>query len=124
VIKVKKQSLLIGIRSLDQLGEETKRAFRRLTQGLPPEQPINRLYFEDTATLFKSFTPKRMELLRMLRQHGPISIRQLASKLSRDYRNVYDDIQHLLDLDLVKKNRQGLFHVPWSNITIELSLAA
>ncbi len=121
---MKKQSLLIGIRSVDAFKEETKRLARRLDAGLPPEEPICRLYFADSATLFKSFTLKRMELLRVLRQNGPFSIRQLANKLSRYYRNVYDDIQHLLRLDLVKKNRQGQFYVPWSNITIELNLAA
>lgn len=121
---MKKQTLLIGIRSMEAFEEETKRMAKRLDAGLPPEEPVCRLYFTDSATLFKSFTLKRMELLRVLRQNGPLSIRQLASKLSRNYRNVYDDIQHMLDIDLVKKNRQDKYHVPWSDITIELNLAA
>lgn len=121
---MKKNRLLIAIRSNKQFKKEVLLAFKRAAAGLPGKTPINRLYFESERTLFKALSPKRMELLKFLRQNAPSSIRKLSANLGRDYKNVYDDIKHLLGLDLVKKNRDDLYHVPWDDIVIELNLAA
>lgn len=118
-----KKKLLIGTRTTAQFKRETLAAFKRAEAGLPGEEPIYRLYFENENILFKALSPKRMELLRFLRQEGPMSIRKLAINLHRDYKNVYDDVKHLLELELIKKKRDELLYVPWNEITIELKLA-
>jgi predicted transcriptional regulator len=121
---MKKRKLLIGIRSLDQIKDETIAVFKRAEAGLPPEQPVHRLYFTDQETLFRNLSPKRMALLKYLRQHGPMSVRKLSVDLERDYKNVHTDVKLLMSISLVKTNRQGLVTVPWDDICIELSLAA
>jgi predicted transcriptional regulator len=62
--------------------------------------------------------------MRLLRKMGPLSIKKLAAELNRDYKNVYDDVQQLCQIDLVKKNANATVSVPWDDITIELNLAA
>jgi len=47
---------------------------------------------ENIAQLFAVFTPKRWELLAVLREHGPLSIFALARLLHRDYKNVQNPI--------------------------------
>ena len=121
---MKKKTLHIGVRSLDQLEKETIAAFKRAEASLPPIEPIYSLYFEDHNTLFSALSPKRWELLRCLRKQGPMSIRKLAAELKRDYKNVYEDVQQLSDLDLIKKKKDQTFFVPWDEITIQLALAA
>jgi predicted transcriptional regulator len=119
-----KKTLLISIRSVDQLEEETIAAFKKADAGLAGEEPINRLYFTDQNTLFSALSPKRWQLLRFLRKEGPMSIKKLAAGLKRDYKNVYDDVKHLSQLDLIEKREDETFHVPWDDITIQLALAA
>ena len=120
----KKNRLLIGIRTTDQFQADVLRAFKKAEAGMPGDEPINRLYFENEKTLFSTLSPKRMELLKFLRQNLNMSIRKLASNLGRDYKNTYDDVKHLISLDLIKKNRDGQLYVPWDDIIIELNLAA
>lgn len=122
--KKTKTKLLIGIRSIAQLKEEMLSALKRADAGLPGKAPVERLYFTDQKSLFSTLSPKRWELMGFLRKHGPMSIKKLAFALKRDYKNVYDDVQHLLRLELIQREQDGLFTVPWDSITIELALAA
>ena len=50
------------------------------------------LNFEDFAMLTAILTPKRLELMKALRQHGPLSVRALAKQLKRDYKNVHVEV--------------------------------
>jgi predicted transcriptional regulator len=119
-----KKTLLIAIRNLEQVEQETFAAFKNAENGLPGEEPINRLYFSDPSTLFSALSPRRWELLRFLRKNGPMSIKRLAADLKRDYKNVYDDVKHLSNLDLIEKQEDETINVPWDDITIQLALVA
>ena len=52
-------------------------------------------YFKDLKTLLRIMTPRRMEALKTLHEHGPISVRALAKTLGRDYKNVHKDMQEM-----------------------------
>jgi predicted transcriptional regulator len=119
-----KTTLFIGIRSIDQLKQEAIAAFKNAEAGLPGAEPIERLYFPDQNALFSALSPKRWELLGFLRKYGPMSIKKLARELRRDYKNVFDDVKHLLKLELIRKQEDETFYVPWDEITIQLALAA
>ncbi len=60
-------------------------------------------------------------LLEYVAQREGLSIRQLASELDRDYRNVYDDVQKLVQLGLVEIPL-GKLHVPYDEIDIRKTL--
>lgn len=121
---MRKNKLLVGIRSLKQLKQETMEAFKRADVGLAGREPVNRLYFTDQATLFSCLSPKRWEIMKFIHKNGPISIKKLAASLQRDYKNVYDDVQQLCRVDLIKKNKDDKLIVPWDDIVIELNIAA
>jgi predicted transcriptional regulator len=116
------RKLAVGVASAKQVGDDFVRAWTRAEQSLSPEEPINRLHFADTATLFKYLSPKRFELLQHLRESGPLSIRKLADELHRDYKNVHTDVKDLLYVDLIEETKDGLLSVPWDVIVSELSL--
>lgn len=119
-----KRQLAVGVASVKQIGDDFVRAWKRANKGLPPETPVNRLHFSDTATLFKYLSPKRFELLQHLRKSGPLSIRKLASGLHRDYKNVHTDVKDMLYIGLIEETQDGLFCVPWDAIISELPLLA
>lgn len=120
---MKKRKLIIGVSTLEQSLKETLDACKKSEQGLPIG-PVHRIDFSDQATLFGTLSPKRMELLRYLRQNGPMSARQLSKNLERDYKNIQTDIKMLMRLDLVSTNEDSKYIVLWDDITIELALAA
>jgi len=120
---MKKRKLVIGISTLSAALKQTLKNAKRAEKGLPIDN-TERLSFVDQATLFAILSPKRMELTRYLRQNGPMSARQLAKNLARDYKNIHQDIKLLLRLGLVSTNKDKEYIVPWDEITIELALAA
>ena len=119
----KKRRIVISICTLKESLQETLAAVKRAERGLSIG-PVYHLNFHDQNTLFNTLSLKRMELLSYLRKKGPMSARQLAKNLGRDYKNIYGDIKLLSRLELIITDKAGKYIVPWSDITIELSLAA
>lgn len=80
-----------------------------------------KLHFANYRQLHATLTEKRMELLEYVAMHENLSIRQLATEIQRDYRNVYDDVQRLLQLGLIEVI-DGKLHVPYDEIDIRKTL--
>lgn len=120
----KKRQILVGVQSGREAAEDAIQAWERAEQGLPPEEPIDRLFFADMATLFKYLSPRRVELLQKLREIGPVNIRQLSMALERDYKNVYTDVSDLVHVGLIEETRDRRFLVPWDEIAAKLPLLA
>jgi predicted transcriptional regulator len=93
---------------------------RRLDAGeaVPPQD--YRLSFATEAQLFSEITPQRWRLLILLQQQGLVRIRVLAQALDRNYSNVYQDVQRLIELGLIEKTSRGV-RVPWDAIELRLS---
>jgi predicted transcriptional regulator len=114
------KQILIGIRTEQEQAEEVLNAWKIAEQGLPLEEPVERLYFLDMANLMRVLSPKRMELLKTLRSLGISNIRQLAIKLGRNYSNVYQDVTELTAVGLIEMPRKNRYMVPWEVISIDL----
>jgi len=121
---MKKNQLSISIKGARQSAREFSEAWRRAEQGKPAEQPIERLYFEDLATMLKVLTPRRLEMIKVLHEIGPVSVRALAGTIKRDYKNVHHDIQVLERVGLVTRSADGRLAAPWKKIIAEIPLAA
>ena len=93
----------------------------RADAGEAMAEAKSRLSFSSYAQLHAVLTDKRMSLLEYVAQHEGLSIRQLAGQLGRDYRNVYDDVQMLAELELIEKRADGLF-APYDDISIRKTL--
>lgn len=83
-----------------------------------------RLNFEDLSMLLALLTPKRVELLKVLRRNGASSIRELSKRLNRDYKNVHADAQALMAGGLIEKTDSGSVIAPWDVIDAHLNLVA
>ncbi|MEI6702638.1 MAG: hypothetical protein WCL71_03765 [Deltaproteobacteria bacterium] len=119
-----KRDLKIGIKSNREFFDELRVLADRLDNGWLPEQPVERLYFDNLPSLLKHLTPKRFELLAELRKLGHASINALAKHLHRQYRNVFDDVKAMEMLGLLEKDSSGRFYVPWDEIDATFRLAA
>ena len=119
-----KKQLSISIKGAGESAKEFVEAWRRAEQGKSPEQPIERIYFEDLATLLKVLTPRRLEVIKLAHEIGPVSVRALASRMKRDYKNVHHDLQVLERAGLVTRSADGRLMAPWKKIIAEIALAA
>jgi predicted transcriptional regulator len=59
------------------------------------------LVFASLADMAQALTPKRLDLLRLIRRHQPSSVRELAHLAGRDPKNVQTDLKALETLGLV-----------------------
>ncbi len=98
----------IGIKSLEDVLEDTKEAMKKLEQGEKIKSEKG-LYFESIEGFRKALTPKRLELLRLIREKQPESIQELARLAKRDIKSIATDIAILEGLGLIdmKRKKEG-----------------
>ncbi len=123
-MKRKGKTILIAIRTSREAARDAIKAWKRAERNESTEAPVDRIYFPDEDMLFRTLSNKRRELLKFLRQAGSSSIKQLAEKLDRDYKNVHSDIKLLAKIGLVEFDKDNKVFVPWDNIALEIALAA
>lgn len=79
--------------------------------------------FEDRARLRQLLTDRRMELLEVVMDHSPESIRALADRLERDVHDVHDDLYLLAEYDIIHFEEDGRAkkpYVPYDRVRLEV----
>ena len=71
----------------------------------------------ENADLFDVLTPRRAELLELISNNDFLSIRDLALKIKRNYKNVYDDLKSLASYDLIELKGRGRAMKPYCKIS-------
>lgn len=117
-----KRQLTVKVSNLKEAISEFKDIWKRHEQGEKFDTPVETLRFENTFTLMKILTPKRLELLQQLHTLGKMSIRSLAKKLEREYSNVHQDVMALRHVGLVLQDSVGKYYMPWDKIVTEIPM--
>lgn len=118
-----KQRIHIGVEDAERGFDRFIEAWHKAESGESEQAEIH-LNFEDFAMLASVLTPKRLELMKALRQKGPLSVRALAKQLERDYKNVHADVSALEDVELIQRNEENLLVAPWDVIDAHVRLVA
>jgi len=87
-----------------------------------PVPPYFGVGFDDVGELFSVFTPKRWELIGALREGGAMTIAELARQLKRDYKNVHNDCERLIEWMTIQKDENGLVFTPYDKIVVDMQL--
>lgn len=98
---MKAKKLKIGIRSTDDVLKEAAETMKSVAAGKKVRPKGHRLFFTSPEALRQFLTPKRLELIRLIRKRRPASISDLASMAHRDFKRVYEDIQSLAQAGLI-----------------------
>ncbi|MBI3815527.1 MAG: hypothetical protein HY279_13810 [Nitrospinae bacterium] len=69
-------------------------------------KPEKGLYFESIEGFRKALTPKRLELLHLIKEKQPESLQELARLSERDMKSIVTDISILESLDLIDTKRK------------------
>ena len=120
---MKKRHIQVGIEDAARGFDRFVDAWNRAESGELDSAEIH-LNFEDYAQLSALLTPKRVELMQSLRQGKPVSIRALATRLGRDYKNVHVDVAALEESGLIAREDRGLLIAPWDVIDTHVRLVA
>jgi len=102
-MKVKK--VKVGIRSTDDVLRETAETMKSVSEGKKVRPKGHRLFFTSPEALRRFLTPKRLELIRLIRERRPGSINELALFADRDFKRVYEEIMSLAEAGLVDLTR-------------------
>ena len=79
------------------------------------------LTFPTIQTMLETLSPRRLDLLRHVRQHGANNVRELAQALARDYKNVHQDVAVLEATGLLIRDGRKL-SAPWDELQAHVSL--
>ena len=110
------------------VGEPIQASLARATAAMKTAKqgkrvkPCFAVGFDDVGEMFSVFTPKRWELIGVLRESGAITIAELARQLKRDYKNVYNDCERLIEWMAIEKDENGLVFAPYSEIVVDMKL--
>lgn len=107
-----------GIQSSLALAQQM---MERLDVGEEPA-PYFGVGFKNVSQMLSVFTPKRWDLLATLREHGAMSIAELARTLQRDYKNVHNDVERLMEWLAIERDAQGKVFTPYSEIVVDVHL--
>jgi len=98
----KAKKIQIGIRSIDEVLDEAAETMKAVAAGKKIRSKGHRLFFTSPEALRRFLAPKRLELIRLIRQQHPASINELATLAQRDFKRVYEDIRDMADAGLLE----------------------
>lgn len=78
--------------------------------------------FASPALLFKVFSGKRWDLLKVMAGVGPMTIREAARRAGRDVKAVHGDIQSLLKAGIIEKTEEGKVVFPFDAVHVDFML--
>ncbi len=124
-VKEKADELIARYGSVDSLGQKASigkcaspsvvddyEMLRALLKGAEMEEET---VFHDYS-IFSVLGESRVEILDYLQKNRVSSIKELASALSRDYKNVYYDIMVMKRMELISLVKKGRERVPVSRV--------
>ncbi len=81
--------------------KEAAETMKNVTRGKRVKRRGHRIFFTSPEALRQFLTPKRLEVIRLIRERQPDSINQLAAFAHRDFKRVYEHVMSLVQAGLV-----------------------
>jgi predicted transcriptional regulator len=109
----------VNVGSLADMGQRFTQAWNRAAAGEQVQE--SHVTFLKVQTMLDTLSPRRLDLLRHVRQHGANNTRELAHALGRDYKNVHQDVAVLEATGLLIREGRKL-SAPWDELQAHVSL--
>ena len=124
--KIKIKKINVVIEDLDKFFAKSKKEFKKLEEGkLKKSIDVLSLSEDEYRNLFSK---KRLDIIKILRYKKFVSIYKLAKELGRSYKNVYDDVNLLLGLEVIektenKKTHKNNYYVDFDKINVDIPIS-
>ena len=116
----KRENVRVHVETLTRSGQRFVDAWRRAERGERVRE--EHLSFESFEGLLATLSPKRIELIRFVRQRPSLSIAALARALGRDYKRVHGDVRALEAAGLLEEDAAG-WRAPFAGVDAQLSFS-
>jgi predicted transcriptional regulator len=110
----------VHLGTAEDMGRRFVDAWQRAASGESVRE--EHLTFVDFKQMLGTLSDERLRLLKEVRREEATSVRELAERLHRDYKNVYDDVERLTAAGLLERD-EGRLTAPYETILAEMSLA-
>jgi predicted transcriptional regulator len=100
-MKVKR--IKIGIKDLKTALNDFVNTGEAIERGEKVKRGSTGVYFTNIEAFRKALTPKRLELLHIIKAKKPASINELARMAHRDIKNISDDLKYLEHIGLIER---------------------
>lgn len=91
----------IGIKSMTKAMDDFVRTAEAVKKGEKTKKETG-VYFTSLEAFRKALTPKRLNLLRLIREEDPSSLHELARLARRNIKNISDDVKYLAQVGLIE----------------------
>lgn len=121
-MKVKK--IKVGIKDVKSVLDDFVETAEAIERGEKVKKETG-LYFTSLEAFRKALTPKRLELLHIIKTRKPSSINELARFAKRDIKNVADDVKHLERIGFITieaGKRKSTPLVKYDKINLEIAV--
>jgi len=126
---MKTKELIIGIKSVQKGLQEFSKTLKALEQRKSVQPQQEKLNFVSLEAARTFFTPKRIELLKLIHHKEPSSIYELAKMADRHLKNVQEDVGilarvGLIDLEQEKEGRgRSVPKVDYDQLEVRFQIA-
>jgi predicted transcriptional regulator len=84
----------------------------------------DRISFESAGELWRVLAPKRMEIVRAMTGAGPLTIREIARRVGRDFKAVHSDVTMLANTGVVERTDGGAMEFLYDRVHVEFDIMA
>ncbi len=125
---IKTKELKLYIEDTSEFKKKVSGELRAIGRGKAKKLGEDSISFQSLGQLRKFLTPKRLELLRVIRHKKPMSMYELAKIVGRTPENVNTDIKFLEQLGFVEVDRihdirkKSVPEVSYDKMTLEITV--
>lgn len=113
-----KNIVTVGVTSREAVKDRMAAAFRGEAHG-------NHISFLSVEAMWKTLSPKRTEILRVMSGQGELSIREVARRVGRDVKAVHGDVTALVRAGVIERyGRKVVFPYDGVHVDFMLRMAA
>lgn len=116
------KTLKVRIETLEETLSHAAEAWKAAEAG-KEVKPEESLAFASWELMHRVLAPKRLEIVRAMTGQGPMSIRELARRVGRDFKGVHTDVDLLLRNGVIDKSEEGIVF-PYDRIHVEFDIEA
>lgn len=118
------RKIKIGVKDLKTVLKEFAEKAEAIERGKKVKKERG-VYFTSFEAFRKALTPKRLELLHIIKTQKPSSINELARMAKRDVKNVAEDVKYLEQIGLIEKKETDRKTAPvvwYDRIALEIAV--
>lgn len=113
------KTVVLSVRTLDAALSDFAASWK---EGRADEAA--RIGFASWDLMHKVLSPKRLEIIRAMAGAGPLSIREVARRVGRDFKGVHSDVTLLFNAGVIERGEDGRMSFPYDRIHVDFELSA